>query len=88
MDPLVHYKIYFSYNVLLTIFLLVTFTYITYFTWVLYDQTDTIPEEADEGSVSRHLEAYLLWLFGWVMFMGMHGSSMNKHMINYARHIA
>ena len=36
----------------------------------------------------RSFEAYLLWLFGWVMFLGTSGSSVDKVMIHYARAIA
>jgi hypothetical protein len=38
--------------------------------------------------VARHLKAYLLWLFGWVMFCNSQGSSVSKHLIPYARVIA
>jgi hypothetical protein len=27
-------------------------------------------DDADETTSNRHLEAYLLWLFGYVMFCG------------------
>src|SRR6266540_1968198 len=38
--------------------------------------------------VARHLEAYLLWLFGWVMFKMTHGDSVHARWILYARAIA
>ena len=38
--------------------------------------------------MSRHLEAYLLWLFGWIMFTSSHGNSVAKHLIHFAREIA
>nr|ABA99387.1 transposon protein, putative, Mutator sub-class [Oryza sativa Japonica Group] len=44
--------------------------------------------EADEYSYSRCLEAYLLWLFGWVMFCGGHGHAVDKGLVHYARSIA
>ena len=43
---------------------------------------------ADENSVSRSLEAYLLWLFGYIMFNNSHGNSVDKILIDYAREIA
>lgn len=38
--------------------------------------------------MSRHLEAYLLWLFGWIMFTSTHGNSVGKQLIHFAREIA
>ena len=35
-------------------------------------------EDADDYSVSRSLEAYLLWLFGAMMFSNTHGDSVDK----------
>jgi Plant mobile domain len=43
---------------------------------------------ADDYSVSRSLEAYLLWLFGFIMFQNAHGNSVDKILISYAREIA
>ena len=45
-------------------------------------------ENAGDGIVRRHFEAYLLWLFRWVMFLGSHGDSVDKHYIRYARELA
>ena len=45
-------------------------------------------EDALEYTVRRHFEVYLLWLFGWVMFLGSHGDSIDKHMIRYACELA
>ena len=39
---------------------------------------------ADENSVSRSLEAYLLWLFGYIMFNNGHGNSIDKILMPYA----
>ena len=44
--------------------------------------------DADDFSVTRCLEAYLLWLFGWVMFCGTYGNSVDKELIPYALSIA
>ena len=38
--------------------------------------------------MSRHLEAYLLWLFGWVLFTSSHGDIVNVRLIAYIRAIA
>lgn len=38
--------------------------------------------------IARHLEAYLLWLFGWVMFTSTHGDTVHAKWIPYARAIA
>ena len=43
---------------------------------------------ADDQQVSRHLEAYLLWLFGWVLFTSSHGDTVDARLIAYARAIA
>jgi hypothetical protein len=38
--------------------------------------------------VSRCLEAYLLWLFGWTLFCNSSGNYVDKVLIQYARAIA
>ena len=43
---------------------------------------------ADEYSVTRSLEAYLLWLFGYIMFNNTHGNSIDRILLLYAREIA
>ena len=40
-------------------------------------------EDVAEHMVSTHFEVYLLWLFGWVMFLRSHDDSINKHYIWY-----
>ena len=45
-------------------------------------------EDTPEYTVRRHFEAYLLWLFRWVMFLGSHSHRVNKHMIRYTRELA
>jgi hypothetical protein len=47
-----------------------------------------LADDADVDSVSRSLEAYLLWLFGYVMFNNAHGTSVDKVLIPYAQEIA
>ena len=51
-------------------------------------QPGMLADEADEYSVSRSLEAYLLWLFGSIMFCNGHGNSVDKILLVYAREIA
>lgn len=63
---------------------------------VVYDDTNLhffvqpghMHPDADEYTVSRCLEAYLLRLFGWVMFCGSMGFLVDKGLIYYARAIA
>lgn len=45
-------------------------------------------QNAPDHIVRRHFDAYLLWLFGWVMFLGSHGDSVDKHYICYTRELA
>ena len=45
-------------------------------------------DDAEPETVSRFLEAYLLWLFGYVMFCGSQGDSVPKYLIPYAWMIA
>ena len=45
-------------------------------------------EDAEDWRVARHLEAYLLWLFGWVLFTSSHHDSVDKHLIPFCQQIA
>ena len=51
-------------------------------------QPTLLPADADEYSVTRSLEAYLLWLFGYIMFNNTHGYSVDRILLPYAREIA
>ena len=51
-------------------------------------QPTQLDPDADENSVTRSLEAYLLWLFGYIMFNNTHGNSVDRILIPYAREIA
>ena len=51
-------------------------------------QAHILEDDADKDSVSRSLEAYLLWLFDYIMFNNSHGNSVDKILIDYAREIA
>ena len=44
--------------------------------------------DTDDGTVTRHLEAYLLWLFGYMMFCGSQEDSVSRYLIPHARAIA
>jgi hypothetical protein len=44
-------------------------------------------DDADEQTSNKHLEAYLLWLFGYVMFYGSHGDAVSRFLIPHARRI-
>ena len=46
-----------------------------------------LAEDADIDSVTRSLEAYLLWLFGCIMFNNNHGDSVDRVLMPYAREI-
>ena len=35
-------------------------------------------DDADDATVARHLEAYILWMFGWIMFCSSQGDSCPK----------
>nr|AAT47059.1 putative mutator-like transposase [Oryza sativa Japonica Group] len=53
-----------------------------------FEQADLLHPDADDYSVRRSLEAYLLWLFGWVMFTSTHGHAVDFRLVHYARSIA
>src|SRR5438128_12631461 len=50
-------------------------------------QAKMLAEDADIDSVTRSLEAYLLWLFGCIMFNNSHGDSVDRVLMPYAREI-
>ena len=45
-------------------------------------------DDADDASIARHLEAYILWLFDWIMFCSSQGDSCPKKLVPVARAIA
>ncbi|XP_039787309.1 serine/threonine-protein phosphatase 7 long form homolog [Panicum virgatum] len=57
-------------------------------TWLLQFTPTQLDADADEYSVTRSLEAYLLWLFGYIMFNNTHGNSVDRILLPYAREIA
>ncbi|WVZ83382.1 hypothetical protein U9M48_030540 [Paspalum notatum var. saurae] len=56
--------------------------------WILQFKADDIRVGATEYEVARHLEAYVLWLMGWVMFCSSAGSFVPKHLLPFARYVA
>ena len=51
-------------------------------------QPDNLAHDADEDSVTRSLEAYLLWLFRYIMFNNSHGAYVDRVLVPYAQEIA
>ena len=47
-----------------------------------------MPDDVQEYQLTLYLEAYLLWLFGWVMFTGSHRNTVDARLIPLARQIA
>ena len=54
----------------------------------LFLQAQMLAEDADIDSVTRSLKAYLLWLFGCIIFNNNHGDNVDKVFMPYAREIA
>jgi hypothetical protein len=50
-------------------------------------QSNKLVLDVDTNSVSTRLEAYLMWLFGYVMLNNNHGTSVDKFLLLYARAI-
>src|SRR5438128_12078836 len=51
-------------------------------------QAQMLAEDADINSVTRSLEAYLLWLLGCIMFKNNHGDNVERVLMPYAWEIA
>jgi hypothetical protein len=45
-------------------------------------------DDADEQTSNTHLEAYMLWLFGYVMFCGSQGDAVSRFLIPHTWRIA
>ncbi|XP_039827421.1 serine/threonine-protein phosphatase 7 long form homolog [Panicum virgatum] len=56
-------------------------------TWFLQFTPTLLPADANEYSVTRSLEAYLLWLFSYIIFNNTHGNSVDRILLPYAREI-
>src|SRR6266540_3137814 len=50
-------------------------------------QAQMLAEDADIDSDTRSFEAYLLWLFGCILFNNSHGDSVDRVLMPYAREI-
>ena len=50
-------------------------------------QPDLLAADADDYSVTRSLDAYLLWLFGYIMFNNSHGHCVDRVLVPYAQEI-
>jgi hypothetical protein len=44
-------------------------------------------DDVDEQTSNKHLYAYLLWLFSYVMLCGSHGDAVSRFLIPHARRI-
>jgi hypothetical protein len=56
--------------------------------WLSQFRVERLTEDEDDRRVLRHLEAYLLWLFGWVLFISSHHDTVDTHFVHYAAQIA
>jgi hypothetical protein len=51
-------------------------------------QADYLADDAEQLTVDRFFEAYLLWLFGFVLFCSSQGDVVTRYLIPHARRIA
>jgi hypothetical protein len=51
-------------------------------------QTDYLADDAEEETVDRFFETYLLWLFGFVLFCSSQGDAVVRYLIPHAQRIA
>uniref|UniRef100_A0A0E0E1U0 Aminotransferase-like plant mobile domain-containing protein n=1 Tax=Oryza meridionalis TaxID=40149 RepID=A0A0E0E1U0_9ORYZ len=56
--------------------------------WLSRFEVRYMPDDVQEYQMTLYLEAYLLWLFGWVMFTGSHENTVDARLIPLARQIA
>jgi hypothetical protein len=57
------------------------------FQWYII-QLERMVEDFTPYQLAHHLEAYVLWLFGWVMFTSSRGDIVDAHWIPYTQAIA
>jgi hypothetical protein len=50
-------------------------------------QADCLADDAEQETVDRFFEAYLLWLFGFVLFCSSQGDAVARYLIPHARRI-
>ena len=84
---LLQFQVY-NYDLVVVFFVFLIFVVLTRLWLTCMLQADYIHPDADEAAVARHLEAYLLWLFGWILFTSSHGNSVGKELVAFARQIA
>jgi hypothetical protein len=51
-------------------------------------QADYLADDAEQETVVRFFEAYLLWLFGFVLFCSSQGDAVARYLAPHARRIA
>jgi hypothetical protein len=56
--------------------------------WLSQFRAEGLTEDKDDWRVLRHLGAYLLWLFVWVLFTSSRHDTIDRHFIHYAAQIA
>ncbi|WVZ66905.1 hypothetical protein U9M48_016063, partial [Paspalum notatum var. saurae] len=56
--------------------------------WLLQFRVEYLSEDVDDNSLSRSLEAFLLWMFRYVMINNSHGNCVDMVLMPYARAIA
>ncbi|WVZ71170.1 hypothetical protein U9M48_019789 [Paspalum notatum var. saurae] len=56
--------------------------------WLMQFRAEYLADDADDNSVSRSLEAFLLWMFGYIMINNSHGNCVDRVLMPYARAIA
>jgi hypothetical protein len=50
-------------------------------------QADYLADDVEEETVDRFFEAYMLWLFGFVLFCSSQGDTVVRYLIPHARRI-
>jgi hypothetical protein len=55
---------------------------------ILFVQVDYIADDAEQETVDRFFEAYLLWLFGFVLFCSLQGDAVTRYLNPDTRRIA
>jgi hypothetical protein len=55
---------------------------------ILFVQANYLADDVEQETVNRFFEAYLLWLFGFVLFCSSQGDTVARYLIPHARRIA
>jgi hypothetical protein len=50
-------------------------------------QADYLADDAEQETIDGFFEAYLLWLFGFVLFCSLQGDAVARYLIPHARRI-